>query len=126
MATILAKGPKTALSTNLFVLGDSSDESVNGGWIVEIVDDGSLSVTVIVKGQSLAARRGGSTTYNPLNYRKGHLAGTATDWTMVHADITGTALIFIPAGGMAVALDVTLASGAGSFYLTPVIGSCAF
>ncbi len=61
-----------------------------------------------------------------IEYRGGNVNGTAANWGYVSTALTTNSLIFIPAGGMEVALVVTFTSGAATIRVTPVLGSCAF
>ncbi len=128
MATLRNLGEKFTINVDgIYVLGNSNDESDNGGYLVQVVDVSSLVASIVVKAQSWALRRAGATDiFLATNYRGGNVNGTAADWAFGHAAITAASLIYIPAGGQEVALDVDWTSGSGLVWVIPVLGSCAF
>lgn len=124
---IPAKGFPHKITVDEYVkLGDSSDVGDNGGWIVQIVDVSSLSASITVVGQCLnVTRQNSADIWVAIPYRSLHVNGSVGTGAYVSTALTGNSLIFIPAGGMTVALNVDWTSGAGTIYATPVIGSCA-
>lgn len=122
-----AGSPFIIQSGDQFILGDSSDEGVNGGWLVQIVDDNSFSGSISVTAQSLVATRSGLAVFDDIDYRGGNVNGTGADWSYVSTALTTDSIIFIPAGGMTVALNCgTYTSGSVTVYAQPVIGACSF
>lgn len=128
MATLRNLGPKFTINVDgIYVLGNSNDEADNGGYLVQIIDDSSLSASIVVKAQSWQARVLAQTdAFLATEYRGGNINGTAAAWAYVSTALTTNSLIFIPAGGQEVALDVDWTSGTGHVLCMPVLGSCAF
>lgn len=128
MATVRNVGPNFTLNaSNVYVLGDTSDEQANGGFLVQIIDGGSYAGSIVVQAQSWQARRLGlSDNFVPIEYRGGYVNGSAAAWGYISTALTTNSLLFIPAGGMEVALSVTFTSGSASALVIPVTGSCAF
>jgi hypothetical protein len=121
------KGTKIAVpATSIVKIGDASDVGENGGWVVQIVDTSSLSASIVVKGQCLqVTRENVADQWLAIPYRGLNVNGTVGTGLYVSTALTTNSLIFIPAGGLTVGLDVTFTSGTGVIYVTPVIGSCA-
>lgn len=127
MATVRNVGPNfTINASNVYVIGDASDEQQNGGFLVQIVDDSSYSGTVTVEGQSWVARlQGLADNFVGIPYRKLYLNGSAGDGSFVTTGITTNSVVFIPACGMEIALSVAYTSGAAHALVIPVLGAAS-
>lgn len=136
MAVVRGMNPSFKLSstengTNTYVIGGMPSERDTGGLLVQVSDLGSLSYSMTVKGQNIQITkdRGAGTTpaddFEAIPYRKLNLNGTVADGSIVTAAITQKCIIWIPAMGMEVALDVTFTSGTGAVYVYPCLGAFA-
>lgn len=129
MATVqVSSTPITINGSNTYVLGSASGDDENGGFLVQIVDDNSLSASISVSAQSTAIRASGaSDSFASIKYRGGNVNGTAADWSYVSTAITTNSMLWIPApSGMIVALVVTFTSGSATLYAQPSRGANSF
>ena len=128
MATVQMAGPKfTITGSNVYKLGGSSNESDAGGVLVHIVNDGTLSATITVQGQSRQleiAKDADAPLAIP--YRAINVNGVAGTGAYVTTAITTNSIIFVPSNGMDVILSVAWVSGSASVYTVAASGSCAF
>ena len=128
MATVQMSGPKFTINgSNVYKLGGSSNESDAGGMLVHIVNDGTLSATITVQGQSRQLEIAGAADAPlAIPYRSINVNGVVGTGAYVSTAITTNSIIFIPANGMDVILSVAWVSGTASVYTVGVGGSCAF
>lgn len=133
-------GTQTGVASNdIYVLPASMTDGEAGGVLVQIVDSGSMSVSMTVVAQSQAipninvvqdpegTNPAPTSVFVGIPYRKLHLNGTAADASYVTTAITGASLIFIPTANLQVGFLLgTYTSGSFTIYVTPVLGSCAF
>lgn len=138
MATVKVGGRSFIINAaNDYVLPTADGDAENSGTMVQIVDTGTMSMTITVKGQSLALPQvavvqnpqgtnpAPSDAFAAIPYRKLHLNGSVGDASYVSTAITGASIIWIPSGGIQPVLSVAYTSGSATVYFTPVRGSAA-
>ncbi len=125
MATIVASGKFTINASDTYIIG-SPDALTGGSLTVQIVNDATLSASIVVSARSLQGDAlSDGVAFVPIVYKKLYLNGSVGDGTLASTAITTNSLIEIPASGMQVALVVTYTSGSGSCYVMPTTGGAA-
>lgn len=127
MAITKAPGPTFKITaTTTYKLTNASDESAAGGVLIQIVDDNTLSASIVVKAQAHAIGAAPATDAPlAIPYRSLNVNGTAGTGAYVTTALTTNALIYVPSLGMDVFLDVTFVSGSATVYVTPVTGAAS-
>jgi hypothetical protein len=125
MATIKVSGKFPIDAGNTYILG-SPDALTGGALTLQLVNDNTLSASIVVSGRSL---QGDALTddvaFVPIVYKKLYLNGSVGDGSLASTAITTNSLIEIPASGMQIALVVTYTSGSASGYVMPTTGGAA-
>lgn len=130
MANVVMSDRKFELATakngtNNYVLGDTNNDLV-GTWAIMVVNTSSLVASIAVKARIRGPYAATDAVgFVPISYLKLYLNGAVGDNTLVTTAITDTSLIFVPASGLSVSLDVTFTSGTGTIYSWPLEGAAA-
>ncbi len=116
----------TALGDNTYVLGDVSDGFV-GTFVVHITERVAGTCTFDVQGRSrnAASQPASAPAFVAIPYRPLFLNGSVGDMAVTSSQITTDSLIFIPATGVQVALDVNVTDGEFDLYISRMIGAAA-
>lgn len=113
---VISSGTRTS-GVNTYVLGNAAQGAV-GSTAIQIVGNtftGSFTVVGRIRGSSAA--------FVAIPYKRRNLGGTASDDTVVSAAITASAVIFVDAAGLDIALDLTAnAAGTADIYFEHLIG----
>lgn len=111
------------IGTNLAILGDAS-AGVVGTLVLQIVDEGALSASIVVKARSrLPDASADGVGFVDWRYSNDFVNGALGDGTMVSTPLTGNSLIRIPASGVQIGLDITFTSGKGKVYVLSLEGA---
>lgn len=117
-----------ASTGDTYVIGDGS-QAFAATWVLDIrnssgtVFDGTA--TVVARSREIGSRAS-TPTFHPIPYLPLSLAGTAAASypTYSDADITGTALIYVPATGLTIGLEIdSWTEGSLTVYATPLVGA---
>lgn len=105
---------KTLNSTAKVSLGDAS-HGTTGKMVFQIVDDGSMSISLVVKARVLGLADSELIAVPYINRGTGATVAASTA-------ITAEGIFEVDATGVEVVLDNTNTSGAASVYYQPVLG----
>lgn len=111
--------------TATYIIGDASDGLV-GTFSVHLVDRGGLAASVTVQARSRIPQASfDNVLFRPIPYLKLFLNGAVADMTFDTVPLTADSIIFIPATGLEIALDVVYSGGLGRIYWSPMKGAAA-
>lgn len=117
MATKQAiKSPVVIDGSHTYELGNASEPGVKSSFILQFVDTGTFSGSLVVSGRLT----GSGAAYVAIPYKKRDLGGTAADDSTVSAALTAAFVIEVDASGLDIALVNTHTSGSGTLHFKPV------
>ncbi len=110
---------------NTLVLNGASATGTVSGWLIHFVlTSGDAAFTVVARAQGQVPSTA-AVAFLPVPYRRLYITGAVSDYTVVSAAIVATAIIQVPANGLAIGLNVTVTTGSARLFMIPVIGSTA-
>ena len=113
---------------DLFLLGNVSNESDVGGWVVTLMpDQGGFDggVFIMRRPEGMAADNN-NVGFMPSPYRRITVSNVASDGSIASDALTGATEVLIPAYGTSIALSVYCNSGSAVVYTRPLQGTVSW
>ena len=113
------------------VLGDISQTEV-GMWRLHWVPDASFAGDgLAILGRAAPVDDSGGANFGTVPYRRVQVAGQASDLALVQTGgvavpITSDSIIYVPASGLTIAVEMGCTAGFGYLYSLPLIGHPGF